>query len=412
MRAGQQIRRTLALTASLLAALAVGMAGSKAQNAGLAADFRNWIEREIWPAAAAVGVTRAVFDNAFVNVTPDLGLPELVLPGAAPGPAIDQAEFRSPAGYFNEAGIRTLVSIGTEEMRNWGSTLAAIEARYGVPREIVLAIWARESAYGRASIPHNAITALATQAFLGRRAEKFRGELIAALQILQSGDVTAREMRSSWAGGLGHPQFLPSTYLTYAVDFDGDGRRDIWRSVPDALASIANYLARHGWNSAFGWGAEIDLPAGVSCRFEGPHQGMPLSAWSAFGIAVPTGSTAGNRYLLLPAGRFGPAFLVTDNFYVLKDYNESDLYALFVGHLADRIASGGGAFRGAWQPIEGLTHAEIQNLQQRMEAAGYDVGGADGLIGFRTRISVGAVQAALGLAETCFPDRAFFEAVG
>ncbi|MHA1559196.1 MAG: lytic murein transglycosylase, partial [Alphaproteobacteria bacterium] len=238
-------------------------------------EFSRWIENVVWPEARINGVSRSVFDSAFEGVVLDRDLPELRLPGADSDVLIDQSEFRSPEAYFNEDSLLNLARIGHEELRNWASTLAAIEAQYGVPRAILLAVWARESAFGRASIPHYAVTALATQGFLGRRPEKFRAELVAALQILQAGDATQADMRSSWAGGLGMPQFLPSTFLSFAVDFDGDGRRNIWRSVPDALASIANYLSRNGWNPDLDWGEFVDIPRQISCTLEGPHQGLP-----------------------------------------------------------------------------------------------------------------------------------------
>jgi len=218
-------------------------------------------------------------------------------------------------------------------------------------------------------------------------------------------------MRSSWAGGLGLPQFLPSTFLAYAVDFDGDRRRDIWGSVPDALASIANYLAQHGWIASLRWGAELAEPAALSCTREGPHQGLPAAGWHLLGLATSNDTVGQEHYLLLPAGNLGPGFLVTDNFYVLKEYNRSDLYALYVGHLADRISRGSRPFSGEWQPLGDLTHGEILEIQLWLEAAGHDVGGADGLVGFRTRVAVGAAQSSLGLPETCFPDRALLEAI-
>jgi lytic murein transglycosylase len=379
--------------------------------AALNRAFGLWVADEIWPEARRAGISRAVFDAAFNGVVLNLTLPDLVIPGADAVPANDQAEFRSPGAYFGETGLASLTRTGRQELQQWSSTLTAIEARYGVPGEILLAVWARESAFGHASIPEYAIEALATEAYLGRRAEKFRGELIAALQILEAGDVSIGAMRSSWAGGLGLPQFLPSTFLAYAIDFDGDGHRDIWGSVPDALASIANYLAANGWNPSLGWGEEAAIPDSVSCTLEGPLQGLPLTAWQLLGIAVE-GDPGEQRYLLMPAGRFGPTFIVTDNFYVLKTYNESDVYALYVGHLADRIGGRNEPFTGAWLPIDSLTRGDVQRMQLYLEAAGHDVGGADGLIGFRTRIAVGAMQSALGQPETCFPDRRFIQSLG
>jgi lytic murein transglycosylase len=399
---------------SILAGLAAALCAApgviaQPDNTALDRAFHEWVAAEIWPEASRAGVSRQTFDAAFAGVVLDLTLPDIQLPGA--GPAIDQAEFRSPGAYFDEAGLASLTRIGREESQRWSTALSVIERRYGVPAEILLAIWARESAFGRAAIPHYAIRALATQAYLGRRPEKFRAELLAALQILEAGDVSIGDMRSSWAGGMGLPQFLPTTFLGYAVDFDGDGHRNIWTSVPDALASIANFLAAHGWDDAVGWGAEATIPATVSCTLEGPHQGLPVTAWRMLGIDVD-GRARDERYLVMPAGRLGPAFLVTGNFYVLKEYNESDVYALYVGHLADRITGPAPAFSGPWLPVDGLGHDEILRMQRSLVALGHDVGGVDGLIGFRTRIAVGAAQTALGLAQTCFPDRAFIDALG
>lgn len=410
MRANSRLQAIFSALAGLIIALCAGP-GAVAQpdNAALDQAFRDWVAAEIWLEASRAGVSRQTFDAAFAGVTPDLTLPDIQLPGAEP--AIDQAEFRSPGAYFDEAGLATLTRIGREEMQRWSSALSSIERRYGVPAEILLAIWARESAFGRASIPHYAIRTLATQAYLGRRPDKFRIELIAALQILEAGDISIADMRSSWAGGMGLPQFLPTTFLSYAVDFDGDGHRNIWTSVPDALASIANFLARNGWDDSVGWGAEAAIPPSVSCTLEGPHQGLPVTAWRMLGIDVD-GRAREQRYLVMPAGRLGPGFIVTDNFYVLKAYNESDVYALYVGHLADRIAGSETPFAGSWLPIGALSHTEILLMQQSLASLGHDVGGIDGLIGFRTRISVGAAQAALGMPETCFPDRAFIEALG
>ncbi|MCW5697474.1 MAG: lytic murein transglycosylase [Bauldia sp.] len=401
--------RLLALLLTLLA-LAVP---ATAQD--LNADFRRWLDQSLWPEASAAGVSRATFDAAFAGMAPDLTLPELNL-GGGDGPAIDQSEFRSPALYFNESSIARLVADGRRHLSTWSQTLAAIEQRYGVSRGILVAIWGRESAYGAASIPHNAIVTLATHAFIGRRPAAFRAELIAALRILQRGDVAPSRMMSSWAGGLGQPQFLPSAFLQYAVDFDGDGRADIWDSVPDTLASIANYLARHGWDGTRGWGLEVSLPASVPCMLEGEHQPIPLATWQNLGV-TPADGTAFTRpgntlyHLVMPAGRLGPAFLVTPNFYVLKDYNQSDLYALFVGALADRMTLDDRPFRTAWRDIGHFSHADVQAMQRRLIGMGYDVGGADGLIGYRTRIAIGDWQTRSGLPVTCFPDAGLIAAL-
>lgn len=402
---------------TLLAAL-LSLGANAQDRAEIDASFGRWLAEDLWPEAAARGISRATFDAAFAGITPDLGLPELALPGSDGDPVtIDQAEFRSPALYFAESNLAALAGQGRMVLGAWRDTLGAIEARYGVPANIVVAIWGRESAYSTVAIPHNAVRALATEAFLGRRPATFRAELLAALEILERGEVSEERMRSSWAGGLGGPQFLPSTYLDYAVDWDRDGTADIWDSVPDILASIANYLAAHGWDRTRGWGLEVQLPTSVPCTLEGPEQPIPLADWLELGVTMADGSPFGRSgetiyHLLMPAGRLGPAFLVTPNFYVLKTYNESDLYALFIGHLADRMTLDDRPFRTAWQPVGGFAAAEVMAMQLALEAAGYDVGGADGLVGFRTRIAVGDWQIRAGLAATCFPDAALVRQLG
>jgi membrane-bound lytic murein transglycosylase B len=224
-------------------------------------------------------------------------------------------------------------------------------------------------------------------------------------------------MKSSWAGALGQPQFLPTSFLDHAVDFDGDAKPDIWNSAPDTLASIAKYLAAYGWVPGRDWGFEVSVPESVSCALEGPDRGKPISDWAALGVSrvggkpFPASELKAEGFLLMPAGRSGPAFIVTPNFYVLKEYNESDLYALFVGHGADRIAHGDRKFAAGWGKVGGLYRSDVAALQRGLEAKGYDVGGADGLPGFRTRRSIGEWQEKNGRAATCFPDAELVDAV-
>ena len=224
-------------------------------------------------------------------------------------------------------------------------------------------------------------------------------------------------MKSSWAGALGQPQFMPSNFLAYAADGDGDGRADIWRSEADTIASIGHYLARHGWVPGRDWGFEVTVPATVSCALEGPDQGRPIREWEALGIArvggkaFPEHERDGEGFLLMPAGRNGPAFIVTPNFYVLKDYNMSDLYALFVGHVGDRIQYGMGDFSAGWGAVGGLYRSDVAAMQRALEAQGHDVGGADGLAGFKTRRSIGRWQQAQGMPATCFPEAAMKSAL-
>jgi lytic murein transglycosylase len=381
------------------------------------ARFRGWLEENVWPDARGRGVSRQTFDRAFAGATLDWSLPELQPPGqAAPPDTQRQVEFQSPARYFAENQIATLAQGGRGLLARWAPTLDAIERRYGVPREIVVAIWGRESHFGRVAPKRPALRVLATQAFMGRRAALYYPELLAALVILEEDHVPAESLLSSWAGAMGQPQLLPSKFLRYAVDGDGDRRRDIWGSAPDSLASIANYLREHGWAPGRHWGVEVRVPAEVSCSLEGPRQGRPLRDWSRLGItradgsAMPGPEGAARAFLLMPAGRLGPAFLVSENFYVLKEYNESDVYALFIGHLADRMR-GGGAILGAWSPTDSMKRSEIRAMQRRLQAEGLDVGAVDGLVGFATRTALGQWQAQRGHRQTCFPDAALVRAI-
>ena len=397
------------LAVSLLIAFAPPAA---AQTADVGKGFATFLEKDIWPAAKARGVPRATFDAAFAGVTPNLKLPDLQLPGdtAKVEEKNRQAEFQSPSTYFDEKSLSGVAAKGRVLAKTYAQVLARIEKRTGVPGPIILAIWGRESGYGVAKIPYNAFEVLATKAYLSRRKEMFRTELLAALEIVADGHLTVADMRSSWAGALGQPQFMPSKFLQYAVDQDGDGRRDIWKSVPDTLASIGNYLKLSGWVAGRGWGYEAVVPASVSCTLEGPDQGQPISAFTGAGVTrmsgqpFPVKEAKATGHLMMPAGRFGPAFIATPNFYVIKTYNNSDLYALYIGQLADRI-TGGGAFEGGWKRVEGMTRGDVARLQERLVAKGFDVGGADGLPGFKTRRVIGEVEKKLGLPETCWPSK-------
>ncbi|SEW10855.1 lytic murein transglycosylase [Cognatiyoonia koreensis] len=372
------------------------------------ADFETWLEIAVWPEAANAGVSRKTFDSALSRVRLNWDLPDLV-PPAEQGQQ-RQTEFGAPSRYFEASVVGAATRIGREEAQRHAATLARIEAETGVPGRILLAIWGRESSYGRAAIPHDAFEVLATKAFAATRSSYFRSELIAALKIAESGRAPT-PLRSSWAGALGQPQFMPSSYLAYARDGDGDGRADIWGSAPDTLASIAAYLENKGWQSSRDWGFEVALPASVSCTLEGPDQGRPIREWDAMGIArisgrpFPENEMNGEGYLMLPAGRLGPAFIVTPNFYVLKEYNTSDVYALFVGHVGDRIDFGVGDFIGQWRPVDTLLRSDVVALQTSLEGMGHDVGGADGLVGFKTRQSIGRWQETEGATPTCFPSK-------
>jgi lytic murein transglycosylase len=241
------MNRLLAGLAALLLLAAPAAAG--VDKPAVERAFQAWIAGDLARQAAATGIAPSIYAKALAGVTLDWRLPELVPPGAPPAGAPEhQAEFRAPALYFNEAGLSSSAKRGQALAAQWKPTLAAIEKRSGVPGSILIALWARESAFGAEALPYSAIRSLATEAFIGARREMFLKELLAALRIVQAGDISADAMKSSWAGALGQPQFMPSLYLRYAVDFDGDGRRDIWGSVPDTLASMANYLKSEGWD--------------------------------------------------------------------------------------------------------------------------------------------------------------------
>ena len=395
--------------AAALIAIIVSLTGPPVLAGPYDRQFRAFLDSDIVPAARAAGVSQSVLSRELSGLTPDLSLPGLGKPGRTAGPpAVNyQAEFRAPARYFSDNQFNALVAQGRRLGERHASTLRRIERETGVPSRIVLAIWGRESAYGAAKIPKDALRTVATRAFMGQRRALFKDETVAALQILAEGHISRARMKSSWGGAMGQPQFLPTSFLRHAVDFDGDGRRDIWGSVPDTLASIAAYLQWHGWVAKRDWGYEAVIPASVSCTGEGPDRGRLISDWIADGVTrvrdrpFPGHEVPEPGFLLMPAGRHGPAFIVTDNFYVLKSYNESDVYALFVGHLADRYGNNRG-FVGTWDPIKTRSRGAVRKIQLDMEAKGHDVGGADGLIGFKTRRSLGTIQEQTGRRATCW----------
>ena len=395
----------------LLAAL-VFCFGTPTRAAPIDDQFQAWLQTDLWPEAKAKGISKKTFDAAFIGVKPNLKLPDLVMPGEKPTTPQKQhqAEFGPPANYFSEKIIGAVTTGGRAREGANARVLGLIEKRYGVPGAIVLAIWGRETGFGAAKMPYDAFEVLGTDAFMSTKKDFFRTEVLAALEIVERGLAPVNAMKSSWAGALGQPQFMPTSFLKHAVDFDGDGRPDIWNSTPDVLASIANYLVHYGWARGRGWGTEVTVPANVSCSLEGPDQGKKISEWVAMGIrrvdgkAFPASELKAEGLLLMPAGRSGPAFIVTPNFYVIKQYNNSDLYGLFIGHAADRIAKGDAGFVGGWGAVGDLHRSDIAALQRALEAKGYDVGSADGLPGFKTRRSIGVWQAKNGKPATCFPD--------
>lgn len=424
---------TLAL-ALALAAVPL-QARAQAPDGGVAAykravesRFAEWLQ-SLWPEAEAQGVSRKTFEAHTKGLKLDWSLPHLVLPDPAgpdgpPLPAalkpkpIHQPEFDIPANYFNKNTLKVLAATGRGKMSQWTPQLRAIQERYGVPASIILSIWGRETGFGQAALPYDAVSAIATQGFMGRRPEVFREELIAALRLIQQGHATRAEMKSSWAGAMGYTQFLPSDFEKYAVDLDGDGRRNIWGSIPDALASAGNSLHSQGWDGKQTWGYEITLPKDFDCTLQGPDKARPIAEWVKLGVgrvkgrAFPEARLGDPAFLVLPAGLKGPAFLATNNFSVLKLYNNSDVYAIFVGHVADMIAANAPVeFAGTWQKVERLPRDRIQRFQEVMVTRGHDVGKVDGLAGFKTRRSIGLEEQRLGLPLTCYPSQALVGAV-
>ncbi len=313
-----------------------------------------------------------------------------------------QAEFVKPIWtYLDSAVSDTRVANGRAALQDHRAVLDRIEARHRVEAGIVAAIWGLESAYGavRGSTP--TIEALATLAFDGRRGAFFERELVAALRILQRGEVSPAAMTGSWAGAMGHTQFIPTSYLAHAVDFDGDGRRDIWGDDPaDALASAAAYLSANGWQPGQPWGVEVTIPAGWDYALADRRIARPPSQWAGQGIAAADGSAIPDHApasVLLPAGAEGAAFLIFPNFAVLERYNTADAYVIAVGHLADRI-TGGPPLAGEWpRGDRALLPEEREELQRRLTEAGFSTRGIDGRIGPRTIAAIRAYQKAEGL---------------
>ncbi|MGH1417279.1 MAG: lytic murein transglycosylase [Hyphomicrobiaceae bacterium] len=361
----------------------------------------------LWPQAQQMGVSRATFDTAFRGLKPDYSLPDLVLGNRKKPAKVRQAEFvRPPSGYLNAKTLGRLAATGQKLARKHAGVLKRIEDEIGVGRYAVLAIWGRETSYGRYKLPHDAITVLATQAYVGRRKKLFRNELLHALKMLQEG-VPRKKMRASWAGAVGMTQFMPTEYFKHAQGLDG-GRADLFDSVADALASAARQLKNKGWVSGKTWGYEIVIPKSSSCALEGPPGMRPISEWMALGYRRVAGrkfanhTLQDNAYLMSPAGAYGPSFLVLENFKVLRRYNTSDLYATFVGNLADRI-SGGGDFVTKWGG-QGKQRTEIiRGVQQSLKDKGYPIGKVDGFIGSGTRRQVGQYQEKNKIKVDCWP---------
>jgi lytic murein transglycosylase len=400
--------------AGLIAAMALGAAS------GLRAEpsFQAFLAG-LRPEAEARGVSRATFDRETRGLEPDLSLPDLVRPEQPKASSKGQAEFTvAPQDYVSERRISQLAGEGRALAKEHAKALARIEKEIGVDGPVVLAIWGRETAFGKHKSRHDAIRVLATQAYAGRRKDLFRNELLHALTLIDDGRLKRSEMRASWAGAMGLTQFMPSEFYSSAVDMDGDGRIDLYGSVDDALGSAAKQLKNKGWIGGLPWGIEVKTGARVDCANEGPDNAKPIAEWARLGVrradgkpfAVRNQSASASAYLMSPGGTYGPQFLVTENFKVLRAYNTSDLYALFVGHLSDRIA-GSGNFITPWAEIRQLDPAGILEVQTHLDQHGLSIAKLDGRIGSETRLKIGLYQRAAGLSVDCWPSSRLLSAM-
>ncbi len=349
----------------------------------------------LWPAARARGVSRATFDAAFAGVSPDPKVMELTR---------RQSEFVKPVWeYLATAVSDKRLEKGRVAAAEWASTLAGIERTYGVDRTVVIGVWGMETNFGGFTGNNYVIRALATLAYNRYRGDYFRSELLAALRILDEGHVAPASMEGSWAGAMGQTQFMPTSFNRYAVDYTGDGKRDIWTTIPDALASTANYLKKHGWRQGLPWGFEVQLPSG----FQAGDARQSFAFWQKAGVRRADGAqlpAAGEAGLFYPAGANGPVFLVTSNFKVIKRYNNSNSYALGVAHLGDRVY-GGAPVQRPW-PVAARPRSrdQVAEREQRLTGFGSNVSEPDGKIDSRTSGVIRDDQVRLGLVPDLYQD--------
>ena len=397
------LRAVLALAfATILAA------GAQAQPSPTPAasnpDFDKFIA-ELWPDAKAKGITRATFSLAFAGVTPDARVIAATK---------RQPEYNKPAGdYVNSIASPARAAAGLKKEAQWRDTLDAIEKKFRVERWMILAIWGMETSYGALKDKWDVVRSLATLAYAKYRHPYFRNELLVALRILQEGHIARDKFLGSWAGAMGQTQFMPTNFIDYGIDFTGDGKRDIWFNVPDVLASTANYFAKAagGWKWGVPWGFEVTIRNGFDYRRS--HASFP--EWTKLGVTRADGGaypSEGDGILFFPTGVPGPAFVVTSNFDVIKDYNDSDVYALAIGHLADRMR-GGGPFKTPWpKHATQLPRDDRIALQKKLAELGYDQKRFSAHLDFKMRDFVRAEQVKHGMLPDGHPTATLLERMG
>jgi membrane-bound lytic murein transglycosylase B len=396
--------RACALTLLTILLLFTAACGVRAYaQAAIGLQSLDTIADAVWPEAQARGISRKTFAQAFAGLTPD--------PRVA-ATTRKQPEYNSGVGtYVSVIASPARIAGATAKATQWRHTLNAIEQEYGVDRWIIVAIWGIETSFGKNTGGFDVIRSLATLMAIGYREPYFREELLAALKILQDGHVAREKMIGSWAGAMGQPQFMPSNFSSLAVDFDGDGRKDIWTSVPDVLASIANYFRHHGWKRGLDWGYEVVIPQDFDYR----HSRAAFAEWTARGVTRADGKPfpeSGDAILLFPSGASGPAFLVTENFAVIKRYNISDSFALAAGQLSNR-ARGLGPIRAAWPASDPqLTREQRMALQRRLSELGYKVNDFEGRIDFDLRDSIRLEQVKHGMRPDGHPTVGLLEKIG
>ena len=358
---------------------------------------------ELWTDAQAKGISRTTFDTAMKGFTPD----QRVIAATR-----RQPEYGKPVGdYVNAIVSKRRIADAQLKGREWAKTFDAVEKKFEVERWVLLALWGMESDFGSEKDRWDVFRSLASLAYVKYRDPYFRNELIVAMRIMQDNRIAREKMVSSWAGAMGQTQFMPSNFVDYAIDFSGDGRPDIWGNVPDVLASTANYLGKWKWNPVLPWGFEVLVPDG----FDYMRSRASFAEWSSLGVRRADGKpfpSAGQGILFFPSGATGPGFIVTENFNVLKEYNNSDAYAVAVGHLADRI-HGGDLIKTPWPKDDRQLSRDARvALQKKLAALGYKVNEFEGHIDFDLRDNIRAEQKKLGMVPDGAPTPALLEKLG